>query len=493
MVAGREQVTSLSPTSHQVQAFRNMIATATGLLFEVEQTPRLPELLKCRAQKHHLPVEKYLCRLLQNGPEIQALAQILVVGETYFFRHTEQLQAYAQEALPNRSRARPTQEVRIVSVGCSSGEEPYSLAILAQMAGFPKTRLKISALDINLESLEKAKLGIYSPWSLRVTPPDLRTRWFTERGQKVTLDPSILNSVTFTQANLAEKSSVHWMPDSYDIIFCRNVLMYFGLAGAQQGLERLRDSLAPGGYLFLGHAESLRGSWLDEFELLHTHNCFYYRKSEKRAQAAKPIRASKDGAVQTKQARSEPIPVLANDSPNPSPVSYRGHIAKAWQLLEWERFAEAHQAVSDDEGEVLNHPEAKLLGAVALVNLGEYDSAEKTCHTLLESSGPKAGVHYLLGLCKEGRQDFAAAVREHRQSSILDTAFAMPRIHLALLARRSGDVTAAYREFEVARLLLHHEKPRRLRLFSAGFGRNALLQLCDTELSALAAKRGRLY
>lgn len=493
----------LSPTRSQLQAFSKAIEAANGLALETEPAARLSELLRSRVEEHQLLTDEYLDRLAKNHHELQTLAQILVVGETYFFRHIEQLRAFADEALPERSRARPSQQIRILSVGCSSGEEPYSLAILAQMAGFPKTKLAITALDISLESLSKAKLGVYSPWSLRVTPRELRARWFTEQGPNVVLDSSIRDSVTFQQANLADESSHHWAPDSYDIIFCRNVLMYFGLAGAQRALKRLRDALAPGGYLFLGHAENLRGAWLNDFELLHTHDCFYYRKPEKQtpcnddrrtlsAEVNRASQASLEATAQTAQVSLERVQALASRTTlAPLRASYQKNITEAWRLLEREQFTELFETLRDDSGEVLDHPEARLLGAVALVNLGEYDSAEATCQNLLECNGPRAGVHYLLGLCREGRREFTAAVREHQKSSALDTAFAMPRIHLALLARRSGDITSARREFEVARLLLHHEKPKRLRLFSAGFGRDALLQFCSTELDALVSKRGR--
>src|SRR5205085_5667452 len=121
-----------------------------------------------------------------------------------------------------------------------------------------------------------ARRARYSSWALRETPMDVRGRWFCDDGRDVVLERSVREAVAFESANLASDDPALWQPATYDVIFCRNVLMYFAPEQMSAVIERIAQSLVPGGFLFLGHAETLRGV-SDRFHLCNTHDCFYYQ------------------------------------------------------------------------------------------------------------------------------------------------------------------------------------------------------------------------
>jgi chemotaxis protein methyltransferase CheR len=150
--------------------------------------------------------------------------------------------------------------LRLLSAGCASGEEAYSLAILLKRQGRAQALdFEIQGLDLNPEGLTKARCARYSPWSLRETPVEVRERWFQKHGRDYQLDDSIRSAVRFDQHNLILSSPTLLPARSFDIIFCRNVLMYFTSEHASAIVAQLARALAPGGFLFLGHAETLRG------------------------------------------------------------------------------------------------------------------------------------------------------------------------------------------------------------------------------------------
>lgn len=473
-------ITSPSPRN-PFQVFLDVIEDSLGLHLTAQSAPRLGETLTSRARSTNLSLEAYLRRLVNDPSELQRWAQILTVGETYFFRHQEQLKAFSQLSLAKK-RTPTDPNLRVLSVGCSSGEEPYSLAILTRMAGLSQAQVNITGFDLNLCSLGQARAGRYSAWSLRETPAEVRARWFRHQGQIYYLDNSILNSVNFVETNVVRPRAQHWLPESMDIIFCRNVLMYFSPSKVQAVGELLYRTLAPGGYLFLGHAESLKRSSCP-FELLNTHNCFYYRKPEQ-----KPVGGTRAAAS---------LPPLASSSQKTEPslpkrqvkassgTAIRDRLTRARHHFGAERFAEAWQALLEETGQVPEHGDCQLLAAIITVNLGDYQRAKRACAQFLETNGPTAGIHYLLGLSFEGENDLRSAWTEHHRATVLDPSFAMPRIHMGLIAKRSKNFDRAITEFEKAYQLLHHEKSERLHLFSSGFSRTALLALCRDEIQRL--------
>jgi len=485
---------SVAVTRPEVERFRAAIARRMGLEFDDAKLGLLGEVLRRRLATRHAGFSDYLATLERAPPpgECGALAEELTVTETYFFRNHQQFDALAAVVLPDRRERQPApRRLRLLSAGCASGEEAYSLAIAAAEA-LSKSgwQADIHAADLNPAALAKAQQGRYTAWSLRETPPDIRRRWFTREGSRMAVDETIRRSVRFETVNLADPGAALWNAGGYDVIFCRNVLMYFSPEQRRAAIDRLAFSLLPGGYLFLGHAETLLGH-SEAFRLHHTHDTFYYQLKETTEPAAlaapllaPPARPTLSDSAWTDiiHTASERIALLLpKETPAPSAAPKgRGDLAPALDLLRRERFAEAlayvgGQAMAEDQ-------DGLLLSAVLLQQSGRLDEAEQACQRLLALDGLSAGAHYVLALCRETAGDPADAAEHDRIAAYLDPAFAMPRLHLGLLARRSGDRAAARRDLTQALVLLENEQPSRLLLFGGGFNRQALTALCRAAL-----------
>lgn len=504
-----------------VEAFRATIAEHVGIGFDEDKLGFLSGILERRSEASGGDADEYVRRLRRAEPdsdEWRRLAPELTVGETYFFRHFEQFQAFIEVALPERVASRSlVRRLRILSAGCSSGEEAYSLAILAREIGLAADfRVEVLGIDLNTVSLERATRGRYAPWSLRETPDVLKQKYFKQEGRESVVRKELFYPVSFEQRNLVGED--RFAAESFDVVFCRNVLMYFTPAQAEMVVERLARALAPGGYLFLGHAENLRGLSHD-FHLRHTHGTFYYQRRDAlevtdASGAARPVGRDEsqlptsDWAtswIDTIQRTSDRIRALSEKAQQPSEPSEKSppqapddasaaprarapsapDLSHALAHLERERFSLALDAMDGLASEHALDVDALLLRAALLTHSGQLEEGERVSRRLLELDELNAGAHFLLALSAERRGDTSAAAEHDRTASYLDVAFSMPHLHLGVLMRRAGDRATARRELERAVELLPREDAGRILMFGGGFTRDALIRLCRSELSRL--------
>lgn len=493
----------------RTERLRSLVGERLGLALDGGRTAFLGELLGRRLKARGVDEESYLERL-RNDPsweEVGCLAEELTVGETYFFRNREQFQALREVVLPERMRERRASErLSLLSAGCATGEEAYSLAIVVrETVPDPPWNVTIRALDVNPATLAKAARARFSSWALRETPAETLIRWFREDGQMAVLDPTLKAAVRFENHNLARNDAPLGPPGSFDAVFCRNVLMYFAPEVARQVVARLAAVLAPGGYLFLGHAETLRGLSQD-FQLLHSHGTFYYQRLEESprrpqfAVVASPglsplasslaaVAAGEETWVEAIRRTAERVRALTPTREEASrigaaPTRPGWDLAPPLDLLRQEKFAAALECMQALPPEAASDPDVLLLSAVLLTHTGQLSSAAEVAQRLLALDGLNAGAHYVLALCREGAGDVQGAIHHDQLAIYLDASFAMPRLHLGLLTRRAGDHAAARRELAQALALLEREEPSRLLLFGGGFRREVLLALCRAELEA---------
>ncbi len=197
-------------------------------------------------------------------PIWQKIVRIVTVAETYFFRDLNQINALRYSVLPRlieKRRVEGQLELRLWSAGCSTGEEPYTLAILLRelIPDYSRWNITILATDLNLDHLERAKIGVFRPWSFRAeTPREVRERWFTEEQAAYRIDRSIQAAVTFAPLNLASDDypSIANGTVEMDVILCRNVLIYFDNLTTAAVIARFLPVLRPQGWLVLGHSET---------------------------------------------------------------------------------------------------------------------------------------------------------------------------------------------------------------------------------------------
>jgi chemotaxis protein methyltransferase CheR len=212
--------------------------------------------------------------------ELACLIDELTTNETYFFRERGQLRALMSEVLPELLAARRSGgggSVAVWSAGCSSGEEPYSVVMLAMEAGFdPERELRVYASDISRRVLKRARQGSYRETSFRETEPALREKYFEEKDGVWTVSDAVRKCVDFIHLNLVDRSRIALL-GAMDVILCRNVLIYFDLDGKREVIQTLEDKLRPGGHLLLGHAESLINI-STSLELRHLQHDLVYRR-----------------------------------------------------------------------------------------------------------------------------------------------------------------------------------------------------------------------
>ena len=457
-----------------VARFRELLARWLGWTFDDNDLAQLDQVLYDRAAAHRMSRMEYLDRL-GAGPwpaETGELTESLGITETYFFRHGEQLRALREIALPERVAARGQQRVlRMLSVACSSGEEAYTLAIVGrEVRPDPDWIVSVIGVDANAAMLRRAADGRYSAWSLRETADGPRRRWFRPVDDEYSVAGEIRSLVRFRQHNVAGDDVELWLPQ-YDVIFCRNLLMYLTGSVAADLVRRMTAALLPGGYLFLGHTDSL-GNAPAGLEARYSHRTFYYRR------VADPPPAPRCApACGSEREHRVADPVREEDA-------YRGAVA----LLHADRYADALELVTALPP-VRPRPRDTLLHGVLLAQTGRREEAAAVARRLIEADGLYPDAHQLLGLCLEDGHVVEAAVAEYRLAAYLDPAFALPRLRLGQLARRRGDGRAAAAELRPALALLPRENEERITLFGGGFGRIALTVLCRAERDACGARR----
>ena len=272
----------LELTDDVFRLLREQIYKRSGMWFNDSSKYLLQKRLSPRAQELNFDSFQKYFYFLQYDPrsdaEFDQIFDLITTNETYFFREPAQLRAFTEEIIPDILSRKSVKKIRIWSAGCSSGEEPYSLAMLLQEAGwYDHAVFEIFASDINQQVLSKARKGIYRENAFRVTTPEMREKYFTrETDTSWRVRDEIRNRVSFGRLNLYDEARVSLL-GHLDIIFCRNVIIYFDDASKKVVVSNFYNRLVEGGYLLLGHSESLI-SLSTQFKLRHLKHDMVYQK-----------------------------------------------------------------------------------------------------------------------------------------------------------------------------------------------------------------------
>jgi chemotaxis protein methyltransferase CheR len=270
--------------AEEFRLFRDLIYDHCGIFFQSDSAFLLHRRLLPRLEALSLADFTAYYRYLASASEerrrdeMEHLIERVTTNETYFFRESYQLDALAQEILPAIYRARPRgKRLTIWSAGCASGEEAYTIAIVLLEVGlFTDWEVRVFGNDISRRMLHIARKGQYGRSAFRATDPRLLRRYFREAEGKQQVRDEVRALVSFGQINLLD-ASMMTLVSEVDIIFCRNVLIYFDARSRRRVVEALHRKLVPGGYLLLGHSESLI-QVTTAFELVHLKHDMVYRK-----------------------------------------------------------------------------------------------------------------------------------------------------------------------------------------------------------------------
>lgn len=245
---------------------RNLIYERTGISYEENKIYYVKKRLQQRMQAGGFEdIEEYIKYLKLfdgNGREFQELINLLTVNETYFFREFNQLQLFAEDCLDEVVEAKRRtggSTIKILCAGCSTGEEAYTLAIIVRemLEDFRRWSVLIKAIDIDENVLARARKGIYDSRSVKDVPPAYLKRYFAQpQSGEYVIRPEAKELVLFEHHNLMDRRALR-NEEGYDFVFCRNVLIYFDEVSRKQVVDRFYSLMNPGGFIFLGHSESL--------------------------------------------------------------------------------------------------------------------------------------------------------------------------------------------------------------------------------------------
>ncbi|MBD3306820.1 protein-glutamate O-methyltransferase CheR [candidate division KSB3 bacterium] len=253
--------------SHDTQHFavlRDRVLEKSGLFFDETKRQYFLRRVQQRMQVVGCPGMTDYTHIIQEDTseaELSELLNLLTTTETYFFRNRPQLQAFEEEIIPailQRKQQAGESQIQIWSAGCSSGEEPYTIAmlLLERIPALAQWDITILGTDINTQVLAHARVGRYPPRAFRDMPAHYQTKYFTPDGDQLRIAERVQRLVTFRQENLLTSEHAPTRRP-VDCIFCRNLLIYFHRDAQNHAVNILYGRLAPQGYLFVGHAESL--------------------------------------------------------------------------------------------------------------------------------------------------------------------------------------------------------------------------------------------
>jgi chemotaxis protein methyltransferase CheR len=499
LLPGAEAVTVDSVVQEQpsVTRFCDLIRRRIGLSLRPQELAKLLRVLSSRATARGLPgqdgLDEYYELLRSRCPaaadEWQELAALLTIAESYFFRDEGQFQLLRRQLLPELMRQRAAEKsLRIWSAGCSTGEEPYSIAILISelLRAGSDWSVTILGTDLNQRSLAQAREALYGPWSLRALRPDQRLR-FEPAGESWRLTEDLRSRVSFRRLNLIEDPFPNAALDlaDFDLILCRNVFIYFDAVTVAAVVSKLAGALREGGYLLTGHAE-LHGPPAPGLRAMSFPESTVYRRCAARAGAdagspcapgARLPRTTPAGG-QAHSSRPHP-PVVApatlprlplpgaerrqfappGASASRTPVRDDAALQAAVAALRRGDYREAIEvALRVPPGDPLRG-RALFLAAWGWASLGDHQAASERCEEALEAAPGEPGPYLLLAQIHEERGAHEEAIRLLRMALYLDPSSAAAHLQLAELYGHTGDLERASRMRAGALRLLEEMPP----------------------------------
>jgi len=443
----------------------DFVATRLGLHFPEERWRDLQRGLVAAASEFGFEDAESCARWLLSAAlernHIEVLASHLTVGETYFFREKSSLDVFREHIVPALLRLRRDGErrLRIWSAGCCTGEEPYSIAMLLDsLIPNPMAwNVTILATDINPSFLRKAAAGIYSEWSFRGTPEWVKERYFKKRKDgRLELHPHIRARVTFSYLNLADDvyPSLLSNTNAMDVIFCRNVLMYFNAERVKRVSGNFHRSLVDGGWLIVSPTET-SNTLFSSFMPVEFPDAVIYRKLEaaKRPIVVKPL-------------------VFASEPDGEATVTSEPGLAAVLEPIEM-------PALYRDAGE------EACLTARRCANQGRLMEAMEWCERAIAADKLNPAHYYLLASIEQEQGHAEAAVCSLRRALYLDSGFVLAQFALANIELSQGRRREGERHFANTLAMLRTHAHDEILPESEGLTAGRLIEIITSVLASL--------
>ena len=394
-----------------LEAISGLLQKATGLDVDTVGLPVIRQAIDDRMAECNINNYSTYYTILNKTPgELQALINETMVPETWFFRGQEPfvcLRSYVMREW----MLKPDKDVlRILTIPCSTGEEPYSVAITLIECGLKPSDFAIDAIDVSTQSLEMAKEAVYTDHSFRGVDPILRKNYFSKIENGYRLNRNIRDLVKFEHGNILSLDCPGNMA-LYDIIFCRNLLIYFNKETQDNVLGKLHFLLKNNGILFIGHGEA--GCMVGhDYKSIGKPSAFAYSKSDKEI------------FVPPQRKLKTPLKRRTNQHNNIRTNNNAGIIEECLKKKE-------------------RDPTKILEDARQLANIGRLAEAEQKCRENLETDGPSAEAFYLLGVILDAQGNKSGAEYLYKRAIYLCPDHYQSLIHLASHAERQGDMQKA--------------------------------------------------
>ncbi|MEG4346065.1 CheR family methyltransferase [Microcoleus sp. A003_D6] len=397
-------------------------------------------------------LQTYLQQLQISTEELEALIELLIVPETWFFRDWEPfifLERYVKsEWLPTQSH----RILRVLSVPCSSGEEPYSIAMSLLKAGLTPNQFQIDAVDISNCSLDKARKAVYTQNSFRVNNLEFQELYFTKSGNKYQLCDLVKNAVNFLQGNLVDPNFITGK-NPYNVIWCRNVLIYFDDAAREKSIRNLNELLKNQGLLFLGHVEKMQILESTFISVQHPF-AFAYRKQEnyngglkngeKLLIRSQPLISTGEVSLSRLDRKNKSPLFSRKDSPTiarqNNPTANRETTQLKTIPLRVPATSTSEIANAQKSSQL---PASHLDTARKLADGGQLSAATTMCENYLKQNSTSVEAYILMGEIYQAKGLDVQAEQCFQKAIYLEPNNYEALLHLTLLAENRGDTARA--------------------------------------------------
>ncbi len=481
-------------SSDDFALFQELLIEACGLSFEEGRNQSLHLALWERLQQKGYDSYREYYNLLKFHPdgrlEVRELLDLITIGETYFFRNKAQFSVLMRSVLPEiikRKTSKGDKSIRVWSAGCSRGDEPYSIAI-AIKEGLPSHEewtISILGTDINRNGLTCAKEAAYGEKDIAHLPKEYLDKYFKVGDSTYLLKSDVRRLVQFHYHNLVKDPFVHEKMQAVDLLFCRNVTIYFDYQTTRRVIENFYNCLAPEGYLFLGHTETL---WqiTDKFERVEFPQTFVYKKrlSLPREEVMRPFMAVPQMKIEDLTRSMAPLPPLPPSGSTLSERSPRG--------IEVEGLTSVRSPSNHPVAPGKNDRLTSLSRATLLANDAKYREAADLLAKVIEADNLSVEAYYLLGVLSYKSGDLREAETQFRKVIYVNPDSILAYFNLGNIYLYQKKFREAAREFRNA-ILLSEKRPKDEQIkFCEDLTVEFLLRACRNNLQQIS-RRGERY
>jgi len=476
--------------------FKNLILETSGQAFPDSRQAELEAGIKrAFAASTCRDYDEYYRLLIdpENGrAELERLINSLTVNESHFFRDAAQMDALRTRVLPDIIERRTfIRTLRIWSAGCSTGEEPYSVAMLLRdlIPNIDEWSITILATDINTQALNKARVGIYADSAFREErAKHARNRFFIKRDTRFEVVPEVQRMVTFKQINLAEDNFPSYDTNTMlmDLILCRNVTIYFPNELTRKLTGKFYNALAENGWLLVGHSEHSLGTY-NQFQIHNVPDAILYQRvlnPDNRtmdwkqleellnnSKASQSVPATKPRTDNRSLNTISPAPLAIPTQPQPDPMQ------QALELIESGENATALRQLLALEKTDRGDPELCSLIGKIYADMGEWKNAEEWCKKTIARQKLNRSAHYILALVHQHQGHIEEAVGSMKKVIYIDASYILGHVALADLYHLQKQMPLALKALDNARRFLSQGNLEDIVPDSGGITKRVLLDL----------------